>query len=496
MNPVTGVPQISFMSLEEELEIGERAKQRLEVEVGLLEDPVVVGYVQEIGGRLAAISPRQDVTYTFDVLDLEFPNAFALPGGHIYVSRGLLALVNAESELANVLGHEIGHVAARHAASGAWRRSTIGVLSGIGELAGMVVGLDGLPSAAGQGMLAAHSRAQEIQADDFGQRLATQAGFNPASMSHFLHSLDRDGTIREDAVREASFLDSHPVTVERVETTRARARELGPIPVYDRDRDRSAYLERVRGLIVGQDPRSGVFLDDRVFAHPDLDFRVRFPEGWSSVTAQSLVKASHGPIRMELHRQGSGTDPAKAARDYLDAEREHRARAEERGERIPKPLIVRRSEVQHLEDERTVYSIEGTIGNSSTQILYWVPLPGGIFRLSCTMPMALRLDGAEDCQVTAGSLQPLRGAERSRIQRVTLQLESARPNETLAEFSARTRNHWSLEWTAAVNGLSEPYTLEAGQLIKYARAEPYRSSPALATPERAAGRSVGVPGSY
>ena len=142
-----------------------------------------------------------------------------------------------------------------------------------------------------------------------------------------------------------------------------------------------------------------------------------------------------------------------------------------------------------------VYSVEGTIGADSTLILYWVPLPAGIFRLSCTMPMALRPDGAEDCRTTAGSLQPLRAAERSRIERVTLQLEPARPNETLSQFCARTRNHWSLEWTAAGNGLSEPYALEAGQLIKYARAEPYRSSPAPAGSELVAGHSADAPGS-
>src|SRR5262249_2572938 len=132
INPVSGHPEVVLVSVEREKALGKEAAQEVEQDMGLLKDPALVGYVQAVGRRLAEQSPRHDVGYQFFVADVQEPNAFALPGGYVYVTRGLLALVNSEDELAGVIGHEIGHVAARHAVQQVSRAAPLGIITGIG----------------------------------------------------------------------------------------------------------------------------------------------------------------------------------------------------------------------------------------------------------------------------------------------------------------------------------------------------------------------------
>src|SRR3989442_7230373 len=141
-NPVSGRPELTIMSAAEERRIGAEQATEVARTIGFVDDPRLGTYVQEVGRRLAARSPRRDVTYTFAVLDMAEPNAFALPGGEIFVSRGLLVLANFEDELAGVLGHEIGHVAARHAARRVTRAASAPIAASDADL---LAHLDGLP---------------------------------------------------------------------------------------------------------------------------------------------------------------------------------------------------------------------------------------------------------------------------------------------------------------------------------------------------------------
>jgi len=181
INPVTGDTQLIIMSTRQEKEIDEEVSKQIEEHLGLVDDPELTAYVNEVGQALAAHSPRQDVRYSFHVLASDEPNAFALPGGHIYVSRGLLALTNSEAELANVLGHEIGHVAARHAA----QRDALQKIMSVMNVVGMVgVAAGGAQSNGNGGPVgnpgpASFSRAHESEADVMGLELMSRAGFDP-----------------------------------------------------------------------------------------------------------------------------------------------------------------------------------------------------------------------------------------------------------------------------------------------------------------------------
>ena len=187
--------------------------------------------------RWASASPStrrvETSSYRFHVADMPEPNAFALPGGYIYVSRGLLVIANSEAELANVIGHEIGHVAARHASQRETRSVGVGLLSALGTIvAGVAAGgqaaqaVSQLGQIAGAGLIASYGRDQERQADEVGQQLAAESGWDPGGgVTTSSSTLERQTTL-EHGERLPSFLDSHPMTSERAQATAARARSL------------------------------------------------------------------------------------------------------------------------------------------------------------------------------------------------------------------------------------------------------------------------------
>ncbi len=191
INPVSGMPEVTLISVEQEKKIGAEEAKKVEAEMGLLDDAQFLPYLDALGQRLAKESPRQDVTHQFHIADMAEPNAFALPGGYVYVTRGLLALVNSEDELAGVVGHEIGHVAARHTVQKISKQGPFAVVFGIASgitglfvpVAGNIIGGVGDLT---QGLLfSPYSRSQETEADRVGQEMAAKAGWDPAALSAF-----------------------------------------------------------------------------------------------------------------------------------------------------------------------------------------------------------------------------------------------------------------------------------------------------------------------
>src|SRR5690606_15182041 len=276
----------------EERRIGEEMARELESTIGLWQEEPLSSYVRDLGARLAVHSPRQEVNYRFDILDMVEPNAFALPDGHIYVSRGMLALGNAEDELAGILGHEIGHVAARHANQRFSRAAPVGILSGVTAAVVGVLSTSAAESVAGfgaglnQALLAPHSRDQERQADQVGQELAHEAGWNPLGLTRALTTLGRVERQLGGGPRQPSWLDSHPATPERVDSTRSYAASLGDRRPFDR----TGFVRRLEGLLVGKNASLGLF-EQHVFVHPRRRFVSKFPRGWRTDHSRRLAAA-------------------------------------------------------------------------------------------------------------------------------------------------------------------------------------------------------------
>lgn len=330
VNPVTGSHEIVLMSVEGEKQLGEENARQVAEQMGLFDNPELVSYIQSIGQRLAEKSPYQDVNYQFQIVDLEEPNAFALPGGYVYVSRGLLVLLNSEDELAGVIGHEIGHVAARHSVQRLTRAAPIGLVTGITSAAVGIVSpflahtVSGAGSLLNSTILAPYSRTQENDADAIGQLLAIKSGWTPEGITTFLNTLDRETERKGQEGDQFSFFATHPSTPKRVKATEVRAVELNAEKKFQQKRyliakNHKAFLNKFNGLIVGSDARQGVIVEQD-FLHPTMNIGLTFPGDWKISNQPQYVSAVNkqkdGLLILEL--QGEGNDPVKAAHDFLN----------------------------------------------------------------------------------------------------------------------------------------------------------------------------------
>ena len=463
LNPVTGRQELSVVSPEREAAQGKDAAAQVEREIGLVKDPKLTAYIERIGARLAQYSPRRDVAYRFFIADMPEANAFALPGGYIYVSRGLLALANSEDEVAGVIGHEIGHVAARHAAQRETRAMGVGILSVLGTIAaGMAGGAEAAQMAsqfgqvAGAGLIASYGRDQERQSDQIGQDIAARAGWDPAGLADFLVTLEREGTLQSGKSRNPSFLDSHPQPGERAVTARARAPELPRGAAPRIAKGRAAYLERIEGILVGPDPAQGVF-EKNVFVQPALDFAIEFPAGWQFKNTREAVAAG-SPRRdaiIVLEMQGASGDPQDAARRWQQANRV--GFVQSGATRIggwPAFRGLAQAQTQ-----------QGSIALDVTFIQH----PSGTYRITAMTSPSLYRSAAPIFASVAQSFRAIRADERERAKPMRLRVVAARSGESLPELDRRTANRWKLNETAVANALAEDARLGAGQLVKIAK---------------------------
>jgi predicted Zn-dependent protease len=274
---------------------------------GAYEDPRVEAMVSQTVEKLVAASERPDLHYRITLLNSPVVNAFALPTGQLYVTRGLVALANDSSELASVMSHEMAHVIAHHAEMREDRVKQVALVSRMvnGVLSDPEVGA--LALAKSKIALASFSRAQEFEADGIGVGIAARAGYDPYGAARFLTSLGRDSELRQSGQanidpRAPDFLSSHPATPERVKNAQAAARQFGP---GAGERDRNDYLSAVDGVVYGDDPSEGL-VRGRHFLHPRLGFTFVAPEGFTlDNTAQAILGVKEGggeALRLDVVR--------------------------------------------------------------------------------------------------------------------------------------------------------------------------------------------------
>ena len=300
-NPVTGSREFALMSEGQELSVGEDVDAQIREQMGVYDSPALQAYVQDLGHRLAALSHRPNLPWQFTIVDSPAVNAFAVPGGYIYLTRGILAYLGDEAELAGVLGHEIGHVTARHTVQ-AYTRATgaqLGMVLGqifVPAMRPNVYGGPGMADAAGYGLgmlLLKFGRDDEIQADRLGAEYAAAGGWHPEGVAGMLATL---GRIAEASDRRGvpNWLSTHPEPVSRVEDVAPVVARL--IETADASRlrvDRSGYLERIVGVRYGENPEEGIARGNE-FLHPELRIGVEFPEGWEILNTDTVVVARQG----------------------------------------------------------------------------------------------------------------------------------------------------------------------------------------------------------
>lgn len=286
-NPVTGQRQMSLLSEAEEMAIGQQQDAEIRREMGVYDDPALQRYVSDIGQELARKSHRPNLPWSFTIIDSPAINAFALPGGYIYVTRGILAYLDDEAELAGVLGHEIGHVTARHAAQAYTRQAQAGIaLTILGIFVPSTQPFTDLGATGLSVLFLKHGREAELEADRLGVEYGSGAGYDPAGVPRFLSTLARVDALGERGV--PNWLSTHPDPGSRVERARpvAATAQSADARLINRDQ----YLERIQGLVFGDNPKDGIVRGSE-FLHPLLRIGVKFPDGWELTNTPDAVLA-------------------------------------------------------------------------------------------------------------------------------------------------------------------------------------------------------------
>jgi predicted Zn-dependent protease len=470
LNPVSGRPEFVLVSAKRERQLGQEEAARVARFLGVLDDSPHAAYVAAVGQRLAALAPRRDVAWAFHVVDMAEANAFALPSGDIYVSRGLLALANSEDEIAGVIAHEIGHVAARHTVQQISRQAPLAIVIGLpavltGMLSpalGQIVG--GLGQLTSGLIFASYSRAQEREADRFGQELAARAGWDPAGLAAFLHTLEREEALHPGDSGRPRFFDSHPRTPERVQTTAAYAHKLQRAPSNPIAATRTDFLARLEGVVVGGRAANGVF-DGPRFLHPELDLSLSFPPDWQYQNAPLQVAAlapDRGALVL-LQLLGEGTDPMSGAR------------ALEQASRTPVVARTRSLTVNGLPAARTFVRVDDRQGPVGID-LTWIAHRSHIYQIAGIAALARISDYTAVITAVVESFAPLAPADRARIKEDRLRSAAARPGESLGDLLARVSSSWDVDMAAVANARSVSDLLTGGEHLKVAVPELYRSA--------------------
>jgi predicted Zn-dependent protease len=450
-NPATGKQQISLIGEQQEIAMGQQADGEVSASMGLYDEPDLQSYVQALGEALASESERPHLPWTFRVVDDPTVNAFALPGGYIYITRGIMAHMNSEAELVSVIGHEIGHVTARHSVNQISKQQ----LAGIGLGLGMIVepGLAEFADLALQGMqmmFLKFSRDDERQADDLGLRYTLRGGWDPREMEDMFLTLER----ASEAAGGGSipgWMSTHPTPGNRQERTRASLASLD----VDFARLRvgeSSYLRSLDGMVFGENPREGYF-DGSLFLHPDMAFEIRFPDGWRYINSREAVGAVSSDEDAVVVVTLAGQDsPESAAHQFLGQEGLSSSRVES-GRVNGLPAAWGQFEAAEGQTMLAGQVVMVRHENATFQILAYTPKDRWSRYAQAFNGSQRSFDRLTDRQ--ALNVQP------ARIETVVLDRSM-----TLDEFDRRYPSSVPIETVALINQVRVADTLEKGRVVK------------------------------
>lgn len=279
VNPVTGKKEFMLLSREQEVEMGKASDPDIVAAFGLYPSERLQNFIDEKGKQMAAISHRAELTYQFKILDSPVVNAFAVPGGYVYFTRGIMAHFNNEAEFAGVLGHEIGHIAARHSAKQYSRAMAAQLGLAVGSIVSEEFARFSDLAQTGVGILfLKFGRDAERQSDELGVEYSTKIGYNADEMAGFFNTLERMQQEAGQAI--PTFLSTHPDPGERNQRVKKLAQQWQQkTGRKEYNVNRNAYLQMIDGIIYGADPRQG-YVDDQTFFHPELKFQFPVPSQW------------------------------------------------------------------------------------------------------------------------------------------------------------------------------------------------------------------------
>ena len=429
-NPATGQREFSLMSEAQEIQIGKEMDVEVRRQMGLYADDALQRYVEEIGLRLARSSERPNLPWHFAVVDAPAVNAFALPGGYIYLTRGILPFLNNEAELAGVLGHEIGHVTARHAAQQYTQATSAGVgLTILSIFVPEARPFQGIAETAFSVLFLKHGRDDELQADKLGVGYSARSGWDPGGVAGMLNTLSRLDEANGTRKGIPNWLSTHPAPADRVQQIQpvihqAKATVPGT-PVVDRE----GFLGRIDGIVFGDSPKEGIVRGNQ-FLHPELRLAVTFPEGWEIVNTQAQVGARRPGedvfVILQLVPDAQGSLEQVARTSMANAGFRH--------------VNGRRSDINGLDAYIGTYqgAVQG-LGNAATLAAH-ILHDRRVYLLAGLAPVNAYDRARQDFTRTLQSFRRLSASEASEIRPNRIDLVTVRGGETWESLAERAGN--------------------------------------------------------
>ncbi len=470
-NPATVDQDLVLMSEQDEIQLGKQHHQQVLQEYSVYNDLELQNYVQYIGKKVAAKSHRSNLEYQFTVLDSPEVNAFALPGGYIYITRGLMAYLNTEGELAAVLGHEIGHVTARHAV----RQHSATQLTGIGAAIGTIVAesfVPGISSAGGQelagvlgtAMLRGYGREHELEADRLGAEYLAHSGYDPDAMLEVIGVLKNQELFEIKLAREENrqpriyhgVFSTHPDSDTRLKEVVSYAYAIKEQSADSTFVGRTEYLQRIDGLVFGENNDQGM-LKGRDFYHGDMGFAMRFPAGWGvkNLPDRIIAMPQNGTAMLQVLVQGADPklDPGAYMQQRMGLDRVTNGQAlTVNGLKGYAGTAVINTEVGKRLARLTVIYLE----NSAYILAGWTRDPNGLGIYNNAFVE------------TSRSFRPLTNAERDVASRSNrIKILRADETTTFSTLSATsTLDKFQEQQLRLINGLYPTGDIKGGELIK------------------------------
>jgi len=451
-NPATGNLQLNLVSESQEIDMGKQAAQEVKQSIGLYKDDKLQAYVGRLGQSLSQETTRKSLPWEFHVVEDSSVNAFALPGGPVFVTRGILGTLMTEAQLAGVMGHECGHVAARHSANQISKAQLAQVGLGIGSvLSPQIASLSQVAGAGLQVLFLKFSRDDESQADKLGFAYMANDGYDARQMVEIFRTLDRVSKLAGGG-KLPEWLQTHSDPGNRQQVAEERLKGLQ----HDFSQakvGRDEYLAAIDGIVYGEDPRQGYF-EGQKFLHPDLKFQVTFPAGWQTQnTPQAVAGINSGQdAAVELATAGKDS-PQQAAQKFFSQQGIQRGQAAQ-GTVHGIPAVA--AYFAGTTDQGQIGGLVTFLsyGNTTYAILGY------------TAAAAVQQHDAEFKSVM-NSFAPLSDPAAANVQPAKVQLVKLDQAMTVEQFNQKYPSNLKIEEVALINGLDTPTSpMQAGQTYK------------------------------
>ena len=459
VNPATGEQQFTaLMPAAQEAAIGAQEHEKVIKTYGAprADDPLQK-YVESVGAKVAAHTERPDVTYKFFLLDTPMMNAFALPGGYVYVTRGILAQANSEAELAAVLAHEVGHITARHAAE----RYSHGALASLGTLV-IAAATDSaqVVRAAELGSdlyIKSYSRRQESQSDELGIRYLTRAGYNPEAMAGFLEALAAHDDLESEIAGQQkdnslNYFATHPRTEDRS----AQAMQIAAQYKGEGGDNRNEYLNKIDGMTYGDSADQG-FVREQEFWHPGMGFTFNVPQGFVVNNEPSQIVAASPRTGAVVIFDSAGNKGIADPAAYI-------ARSWMKNELLADPEAI---DINGL--RAATASFDGSINNRPSTIrvvaVSWDDKR--MFRFQMAIPRGTDSTTIEDLKLMTYSLRPMSTREKETVRPYRIDVVTAKPGDTVDSMAARMPyKEYAVARFQALNNLRQDEVIQSGKRYK------------------------------